>query len=96
MIDSELVLLVLTPFGNGKVEALVAALKANREWVEAKVVSNRDVLLRGFDVHGRPNKIFFAGFFVTGRVLPYGDHTRRHPQRVQDRGASWMQRLLPR
>jgi hypothetical protein len=61
MIDSELVLLVLTPFGNGKVEALVAALKANREWVEAKVVSNHDVLLRGFDVHGRPNKIFFCG-----------------------------------
>jgi hypothetical protein len=60
MIDSELVPLVLTPSGDGKVEALVAALKANREWVEAKVVSNSDVLLRGFDVHGRPNKIFFC------------------------------------
>jgi hypothetical protein len=31
-------------------EALVAALRANREWLEAKVVANSAVLLRGFDV----------------------------------------------
>jgi hypothetical protein len=49
-IDGEQVPLVLTPSGDGKVEALVAALKANREWVEAKVVSNSGVLLHGFDM----------------------------------------------
>ncbi|RLM85033.1 clavaminate synthase-like protein [Panicum miliaceum] len=31
-------------------EALVAALRANREWLEGKVVANSAVLLRGFDV----------------------------------------------
>jgi hypothetical protein len=45
-IDGEQVPLVLTPSRDGKVEAL----KANREWVEAKVVSNSGALLRGFDV----------------------------------------------
>jgi len=53
-IDGEQVPLVLAPSGddaksNGY-EALVEALKANREWVEAKVVANSGVLLRGFDV----------------------------------------------
>jgi hypothetical protein len=53
-IDGEQVPLVLAPSGDdGKsngYEALVEALKANREWVEAKVVANSGLLLRGFDV----------------------------------------------
>ena len=53
-IDSEQVSLVLTP-GSEEVsghdhKALVAALVANREWVEEKVVANSGVLLLGFDV----------------------------------------------
>jgi hypothetical protein len=39
VIDGEQVPLVLTPSGDGKVEAMVAALKVNCEWVEAKVVA---------------------------------------------------------
>lgn len=52
-IDGEQVPLVLTPASqdvSGNHEALVAALLANREWVEEKVVTNSAVLLRGFGV----------------------------------------------
>jgi hypothetical protein len=53
-IDGEQVPLVLVPAqstkGGSGVEALVEVLKANREWVEGKVVANSGVLLRGFDV----------------------------------------------
>ncbi|CAM0912934.1 unnamed protein product [Alopecurus aequalis] len=54
-IDGEQVPLVLTPASSDEVsahdhEALVAALRANREWVEEKVVTNSAVLLRGFGV----------------------------------------------
>uniref|UniRef100_A0A0E0IB75 TauD/TfdA-like domain-containing protein n=1 Tax=Oryza nivara TaxID=4536 RepID=A0A0E0IB75_ORYNI len=53
-IDGEQVPLVLTPASSGSGErggeALAAALRARREWVEAKVVSNSAVLLRGFGV----------------------------------------------
>jgi hypothetical protein len=52
-IDGEQVPLVLTPASqevSGNHEALVAALVANREWVEEKVVTNSAVLLRGFGV----------------------------------------------
>ncbi|GJN34174.1 hypothetical protein PR202_gb22818 [Eleusine coracana subsp. coracana] len=31
-------------------EALIAAVKANREWLEGKVIANSAVLLRGFDI----------------------------------------------
>ncbi|CAN6217350.1 unnamed protein product [Urochloa humidicola] len=55
-IDGEQMPLVLTPTttaGNKdhtSHEALVSALRANREWLEGKVISNSAVLLRGFDV----------------------------------------------
>ncbi|XP_062199572.1 clavaminate synthase-like protein At3g21360 [Phragmites australis] len=56
-IDGEQMPLVLTPSADGKgcagrtgYEALVAALRANREWLERKVVTHSAVLLRGFDV----------------------------------------------
>jgi len=53
-IDGEQVPLVLTPSTAGQDhtshEALAAALRANREWLEGKVVANSAVLLRGFDV----------------------------------------------
>ncbi|KAF8711620.1 hypothetical protein HU200_029074 [Digitaria exilis] len=57
-IDGEQMPLVLTPSSTtaaGKDctsshEALVAALRANREWLQGKVVANSAVLLRGFDV----------------------------------------------
>jgi len=53
-IDGEQVPLVLAPSDEGAkgsgCEALVEALRANREWVEGKVVANSGVLLRGFDV----------------------------------------------
>ncbi|KQJ89872.1 hypothetical protein BRADI_4g28240v3 [Brachypodium distachyon] len=52
-VDGEQMPLVLTPGGTGggsSYEALVAALEAEREWLEAKVVANSAVLLRGFDV----------------------------------------------
>ncbi|CAN6162281.1 unnamed protein product [Urochloa humidicola] len=54
-IDGEQMPLVLTPSTTaGKDhtshEALVAALRANREWLEGKVIANSAVLLRGFDV----------------------------------------------
>uniref|UniRef100_A0A0D9X7F5 TauD/TfdA-like domain-containing protein n=1 Tax=Leersia perrieri TaxID=77586 RepID=A0A0D9X7F5_9ORYZ len=56
IIDGEQVPLVLTPAatsaecGGGGGEALAAALRARREWVEEKVVANSGVLLRGFGV----------------------------------------------
>jgi hypothetical protein len=51
-IDGEQVPLVLTPAieGGTRHEALVAALRAEREWLEGKVVANSAVLLRGFGV----------------------------------------------
>jgi hypothetical protein len=54
-IDGEQVPLVLTPAREGEAsgtgqEALVAALQAEREWLEGKVVANSAVLLRGFGV----------------------------------------------
>ena len=55
-IDGEQVPLVLTPSikegeaGATGYEALVAALQAEREWLEGKVVANSAVLLRGFGV----------------------------------------------
>ncbi|KAF0899433.1 hypothetical protein E2562_019545 [Oryza meyeriana var. granulata] len=53
-IDGEQVPLVLTPSASspsvGGGEALAAALRENREWVEAKVVANSGLLLRGFGV----------------------------------------------
>jgi len=53
-IDGKQVPLVLTPSTAGQDhtshEALAAALRANREWLEGKVVANSAVLLRGFDV----------------------------------------------
>uniref|UniRef100_A0A0D3GZS0 TauD/TfdA-like domain-containing protein n=1 Tax=Oryza barthii TaxID=65489 RepID=A0A0D3GZS0_9ORYZ len=49
-IDGEQVPLVLTPAGERGGEALAAALRARREWVEAKVVASSAVLLRGFGV----------------------------------------------
>ncbi|XP_044948580.1 clavaminate synthase-like protein At3g21360 [Hordeum vulgare subsp. vulgare] len=57
-IDGEQMPLVLGPSWEGAgeedgagYEALVAAVKGNREWLEDKVVTNSAVLLRGFDVH---------------------------------------------
>jgi hypothetical protein len=38
-VSQKLVPLALTPSGDGKVEALVVALKSNYEWVEAKVMA---------------------------------------------------------
>jgi hypothetical protein len=38
-VSQKLVPLVLIPSGDGKVEALVVALKSNYEWVEAKVMA---------------------------------------------------------
>ncbi|CAL5080982.1 unnamed protein product [Urochloa decumbens] len=54
-IDGEQMPLVLTPStadekDHKSHEALVAALRANREWLEGKVIANSAVLLRGFDV----------------------------------------------
>ncbi|KAM0925305.1 hypothetical protein ACQ4PT_004279 [Festuca glaucescens] len=54
-VDGEQVPLVLTPAMEGGAggtghEALVAALQAEREWLEGKVVANSAVLLRGFGV----------------------------------------------
>ncbi|KAJ1289310.1 hypothetical protein BS78_02G154400 [Paspalum vaginatum] len=58
-VDGDLMPLVLTPTpttGGEKDEgaaghkALVAALRANREWLERRVVTHSAVLLRGFDV----------------------------------------------
>jgi hypothetical protein len=54
-IDGEQVPLVLTPSRQGEAggtghEALLAALQAEREWLEGKVVANSAVLLRGFGV----------------------------------------------
>ncbi|KAL6846344.1 hypothetical protein ACP4OV_023792 [Aristida adscensionis] len=53
IVDGEQMPLVLTPSagsGGAGHQALVAALRANREWVEGKVVAHSAVLLRGFDV----------------------------------------------
>jgi hypothetical protein len=53
-VDGEQMPLVLMPWTEERDrrchEALVAAVKANREWLESKVIANSAVLLRGFDV----------------------------------------------
>jgi hypothetical protein len=51
-IDGERMPLVLTPATEEHKdhEALVAALRASREWLEGKVIASSAVLLRGFDV----------------------------------------------
>ncbi|CAL5074783.1 unnamed protein product [Urochloa decumbens] len=54
-VDGEQMPLVLTPSTADEKdqtshEALVAALRANREWLQSKVIANSAVLLRGFDV----------------------------------------------
>ncbi|XP_066396161.1 clavaminate synthase-like protein At3g21360 [Miscanthus floridulus] len=50
-LDGERMPLVLNPATTHKDhEALVAALRASREWLEGKVIASSAVLLRGFDV----------------------------------------------
>ena len=50
-IDGERMPLVLNPATTHKDhEALVAALRTSREWLEGKVIASSAVLLRGFDV----------------------------------------------
>lgn len=52
LVDGETMPLVLQPPCGGKtdVEALVVALRENKEWFEQMIMKNSAVLLRGFDV----------------------------------------------
>lgn len=80
LVDGETMPLVLGPTEGGRsdVEALLVALRDNKDWFEQMIIKNSAVLLRGFDVNNAEEFNDIVEAFGWDDILYVGPAPRTH------------------